>query len=164
MELATERPTQVGLGYATHPDAFQCGREAAQIAKNQLPEARVDMVLVFGPCSLRFKDFIEGVRLVMGEETLIAIPSAHVMSSETSEINTSFVVALQSASMRLSIASNQSSDPTHSQGTTSLITQFRRSRGNAFREYTHRGSLVFSHHLPEKNNRISHNMAADMGL
>ena len=110
MDLTLEQSTHIGLGYATHPDAFQRGREAAQLAKNQPPNGPINLVLVFGPGDIHLKDFIEGVRLVMGEETLIAVPCERVMTNETNLSGACFVVGLQTPGMRISIASDETSE------------------------------------------------------
>ena len=74
METTLENQTYIGMGFANLVDAFQAGREAAQMAKRELPDrATVDLVLALGPDSAHFQDFVEGVRLVSGEEKLIGI-------------------------------------------------------------------------------------------
>lgn len=164
MDATIDKSTRVGLGFATHTDAFQCGREAAQAAKSQLMEGPVSLVLIVGPSSVYFKDFIEGARLVLGEDTLVALPTAHTFSNETTLPNSCFVVALQTASMRVSIASDELTNNNALRGTTALISQFRRLRGNMAREFTHRGALIFSHHLSLANKERISLFGADMGL
>src|SRR5262245_40595008 len=66
-ETKPDASTCIGMGYASRPDAFQSGREAAQMAKRQMPHGHMDVVIVFAPDNVRFKDYVEGARLVMGE-------------------------------------------------------------------------------------------------
>ncbi len=164
MDLTLDKSTHVGLGFATHSDAFQCGREAAQTAKSQLPDGNVDLVFVFGPGNVRFKDFVEGVRLVMGEETLVAIPSDHVISNETQVADACMVAALQLPHTRVSIGSAEIDISQLLRGTTALISQFRRKRGNAFREHAHRGCLIVSNGLNDENDFLPSTICSDIGL
>ncbi len=164
MDTLVDRKTQLGLGFATHPDAFQCGREAAQAAKNQLPAGAIDLVLIFGPGKIHFKDFVEGVRLVIGEDVLIAVPSDAVLSSESKIANTWIVLAFQLPETRISIASTNINSQEILRGSTSLITQYRKLRGNMLREFPHHGSIVFSHHLSDARQRIAKTLSADFGL
>src|SRR4051812_48792944 len=103
MEALIDKTTRVGLGFATHSDAFQCGREAAQEAKSQMGDGPASLSLIVGPGTVHFKDFIEGARLVLGEESLIAIPTDHPTSNSTSLKNATFVAALQLPGTKISI-------------------------------------------------------------
>lgn len=164
MEVTVDKSTRIALGFATHPDAFQCGREAAQEAKNQLTDGPVPLVLIVGPGNVHFKDFIEGARLVLGEEGLVAIPTDRAFSNETTLTGACFVAALQTSGIRVSIAADDVYNNNILRSTTALVSQFRRMRGNAAREFGHRGCLVFSHQLAEENRELPSTLAADMGL
>lgn len=143
METLAGSSIHVGVGYATQPDAFQSGREAAQMAKGQLPEGVLDLVLVFGPPGSRFKDFIEGVRLVTGEEALVGVPADLVFTTEGAPSGEGVVFAVQATGTHLSIASADL-DPTNTlPGLSSLWTQWRQARGNARRGSLHHGVIVF---------------------
>ncbi len=163
MDGTIVKSTRIGLGFATHSDAFQCGREAAQEAKNQLPDGPTPLVLIIGPGTVHFKDFVEGARLVLGEEGLVAIPTDRALSSETSLQGACFVVTIQTHGMRISIASDEVDMANLLRGSTALMSQFRKQRGNAARENTHRGGLIFSHQLPAGSGLVSL-LNADMGL
>ena len=163
MDATIAKSTRIGLGFASHPDAFQCGREAAQEAKNQLTGGAVSLVLIVGPSTVHFKDFIEGARLVLGEETLVVVPTERAFSTETALPNACFVAALQAPAMRTSIAAENLENDKLLRGTTALISHFRKARGNAAREFAHRGCLVFSSNLSAANDLPSL-LAADMGL
>src|SRR5688500_17525364 len=94
----------VSIGHANHADAFQCGREAAQIAKSQLPAGPLDLVMAFVPSHLRVLDLIEGVRLVTGEKTLIGIPTGEVVANEIYSSEGAIVLAIQSPHHRFNFA------------------------------------------------------------
>lgn len=164
MDVLTEKSTRIGFGYATHLDPFQCGREAAQSAKLQLPEGPVHLVLIFGPPTNSLNDFIEGVRLVLGDECLVAIPTDRTFSNETPLSNTCFIVAFHSPETQISIATDEISPSEILKGTTSLASQFRRHHTTNQLKKTHRGCLVFSHNLSDKNNEVAPMLGADMGL
>ena len=164
MDLTIDKSTRIGLGYAAHSDAFQCGREAAQAAKGQLPDASVTLALIVGPPTVHFKDFVEGARLAIGEECLVAIPAQKALSNETNMANACFVVAFQTTKMRISIAADEVDSGEIIKGTTSLLSQFKRQRGNALRELAHRGCLSFSHQLSDNSGNQAASLAADMGF
>lgn len=141
MEMTFNVTSQVGLGYASQVDAFQRGREAAQMAKSQIADGAIDLALAFGPATLHFQDFIEGVRLVTGEEKLIGIPASRILSAEMPSPDASLVIAFSSPSSRFSIAAAEGADGLVS--ATSLMTQFRTQRGDHRQFFEHRGVLVF---------------------
>src|SRR4051812_12024844 len=109
MDALIDKTIRAGLGYATHSDAFQCGREAAQEAKGQLSEGSPSLVLIVGSETVHFTDFIEGARLVLGEDALVAIPSKLLLSNETTSPHAGYVAALQLPGMKVSIASDEMS-------------------------------------------------------
>jgi hypothetical protein len=144
MKVMTEGQTNVALGYAVLGDAFQAGREAAQMAKQHLPNTPHSLVLVFAPPQRAFQDFIEGVRLVTGEETLVGIPTHRVCTRELSSPNSGVVLILQTPSTQFSLAAIDTTQLTPLMCSTSLHTQLRGQQSliNAYEK--HHGFLLFS--------------------
>lgn len=163
MSMTTERKTIAGVGYATLPDAFQCGREAAQTAKRQFPEGSLDLVLVFAPEGIRFNDFIEGVRLVTGESTLVGIPTSHVITTELQRPEGCFVLILQCPYTQFSLASAVKGMSSQSV-TTALLTQFRNARGNAIHQFANRGVILFNQGFDDVQSELAEQVAGDLGL
>src|SRR4051812_36045194 len=104
METAL-KTTSVVLGFSRLPDAFQRGREAAQMAANQLPGVRSHLVLAFGPAQSHFDHFIEGVRLVTGAGALVGIPAHQALANDTYLPEAGLVVLIHSSSIFLTAAS-----------------------------------------------------------
>src|SRR5688500_15904190 len=104
MDLTLDRSTHVGLGYAAQADAFQSGREAAQMAKSQLPDGRLDLAVVLAPGNVHFKDFVEGVRLVTGDETLLGVPVTQTLSTEHTSPDACLVLLLRFAATRATLS------------------------------------------------------------
>ncbi len=161
MDTALEKSTCVGLGYASRADAFQSGREAAQMAKGQLPDGPFDLVLAFGPSTIHFKDFVEGVRLVTGEECLLGIPTARVLAGNQAPPENCAVLILQSSSSRFSLACNSNAPPLAA--ATALLTQFREARGNIRDQFEHHGILLVDAQPPSRS-AMAALIAADAGL
>src|SRR5262245_14547967 len=105
MEISHEKTTCIGYGFSTLADAFQAGREAAQMAKSQTPDVPIDLAIAASPSDIHFKDFIEGVRLVTGENTLVGVPTPWVFSSESPNTRSRVVLLLQSEIQRLTVVS-----------------------------------------------------------
>lgn len=136
METTLGHQTIVAVGIASLGDVFQAGREAAQMAKRQLPErAEFNVVLALGPDTDQFQDFIEGVRLVTGEEKLIGIP--------LSPPNSNMVMILMSNNNQFELASVMNNANSNIM-TTSLLTQFRQSRGNNRHQFDFHGLFCLS--------------------
>lgn len=141
MDLTFEKSTHIGLGFANQADAFQSGREAAQMAKSQIPPHENDLIFAFCPSGIHFKDFVEGVRLVTGEDKLIGIPVDWVLSNDLPSLGSCLVLIAQFASVYASIASAPET-LTDEASVTALITQFRQWRGSARHVYDHHGMLL----------------------
>jgi len=156
-----EGKTQIGLGYSNLADAFQSGREAAQMAKSELPSAPFNLVLALGPSNPHFQDFIEGVRLVTGEEALIGIPTQHVFTNDFISPDAFVVLILQSNSHRFSISASNMNSSNLLSGVTSLFTDFRRIRGNIRHQFEYHGILYFDNQ-DEKNKSAV--IASEAGL
>lgn len=164
MATTLEDKTVVAIGYGYQPDAFQRGREAAQTAKSQLHSGAPNLVLTFGPDNVYFKDLIEGVRLVTGEESLIGIPVRRVISKDAFSPEASIVIALQSNEARFSLAAAPVLAGQHSQACTSIFTQIRERRGNIRKQFSEQGLLMFDN-LPEKLSLDTQRLlAAEAGL
>lgn len=163
MELTFDKSTHIGLGFANQSDAFQCGREAAQMAKSQLPDQENDLVLALCPSGLHFKDFVEGVRLVTGENKLIGIPVEWVLSNDLPSIGSCVVLIAQFSSVYATIASAPDAIPDEI-GLTSLLTQFRQWRGSARHVYEHHGLLLIQNRNREFMSDMAKQWATDVGF
>ncbi|MCG3205577.1 MAG: hypothetical protein KCHDKBKB_02299 [Elusimicrobia bacterium] len=155
---------RIGFGYSSHPDHFQRGREAAQSVKQQLHESSLQLVLVFAPSTLHFKDYVEGARLIIGEDCLVAVPVTNTFSNETNIVDTGYVIGLQTSNTQISIGSLEMDSKAIWRGSTSLISSFRHHRGNALREFSNRGCLVFTHNLQEAELQVANTLGIDLGL
>lgn len=163
MEISHEKTTCIGFGFSTLADAFQAGREAAQMAKTQTPESSADLVLAVGPADIHFKDFIEGVRLVTGESTLLGLPAPWVFLSEAPNTRSRTVLLLQAEDQRITLASSpEEENPLVT--ITSLMTDFRSRRGNARLDYDVHGLIVIDNLTTTSRRLLAHNLAADAGL
>jgi hypothetical protein len=162
MELTFDKSTHIGLGFANHTDAFQCGREAAQMAKNQLPLDETDLVLVFCPTGIHFKDFIEGVRLVTGEEKLIGIPVDWALTNDLPSIGSCVVVIFQLPSVYCTIACTPERSSNIDVSITSLLSQFRQFRGSARHVFEHRGLLILENKERENMAGMARTLIADL--
>lgn len=164
MELTFENTTHIGLGHATQADAFQCGREAAQMAKHQLPAHIGDLVLVFCPSGIHFKDFIEGVRLVTGEDKLIGVPVDWVLSNDLPSLDACVVLVLQLSGTHFTIASSKEDSVALDSDLTAFLSQCRQGRGNASKLYDHHGILFFENRDPMQKSDLANHIAVDAGL
>ncbi|MCB4756420.1 MAG: hypothetical protein LHV69_05195 [Elusimicrobia bacterium] len=164
MSLSLSESTHVSVGHGHQADAFQCGREAAQMAKGQLHQGPIGLALVLGSDNFQFQNLVEGVRLVTGEEKLIGIPFQRVFTSEFLSPDSSFVVLIQSSEILFTLASAPLEGDNVLAAITSLSTQLRNSRGNLHREYDHRGLVFFDNTESKKILEPSRRMAADIGL
>lgn len=164
METAFENQTSVGVGFANLVDAFQAGREAAQMAKLELLDrAHIDLILALGPDSIHFQDFVEGVRLVCGEEKLIGIPASKVFYHSPVPPDSSMVIMLASKQNQFEISCAHS-DANLLPAVTSLFTEFRRIRGNNRHQFDHHGVLFFENTKQGLGILPTQLMAADAGL
>ncbi len=156
--------TIAAIGYGHQADSFQRGREAAQTAKSQLRSGPADLVLAFGPDNVHFKDLIEGVRLVTGEEALIGVPVRRVISKDAINSEASVVLALQSSDIHFSFGAVPVMPGHSSAVTTSVFTQIRKARGNIRKQFSEQGLLLFDN-TPEKISLDTQRlMAAEAGL
>jgi hypothetical protein len=141
--------TVVAIGHGHQADAFQRGREAAQTAKSHFRTGSPSLVLTFGPDNVHFKDLIEGVRLVTGEETLIGIPVRRVISKDAFSPEASVVLAIHSSEMHFSFGAVPVLPGQFSAVTISAFSQIRNARGNIRKQFSDQGLLVFDN-APEK--------------
>jgi hypothetical protein len=162
MDIILEETLHIGQGRASLADAFQCGREAAQMAKSQLPDGPLDLVLVLAPATIHFQDFIEGVRLVTGEETLIGLPTSNVITADLLISEPCHVLIFQTPGMRVSLASTELNPENLVGSATSLLTQFRASRGNTRHQFENYGLLLFDNE-PQATDRLARLTLADAG-
>ncbi|MFN0118571.1 MAG: hypothetical protein ACKVQC_09815 [Elusimicrobiota bacterium] len=161
MEVLSSKNNRVGIGQATLPDPFQCGREAAQMAKNQLADGVFNLALVFGSEDQHFTDYLEGVRLVTGEEHLIGLPLAPLFLSDLPSIQIPMVALLQLPNTKLSFCSEQLNESNAVFATTSLMTQIKQARGITKQQYDFRGFFSFQNMA---NPEVDRNIGIDLGL
>lgn len=145
MSITSNKNIQLGIGFSSLTDAFQCGREAAQMAKNQLSGAPVNLVVVMGPDTLQFQDFIEGVRLITGEDQLIGIPANKIYSTEAAAVDVYYVILLSSQTAHISITFSDILDNTFTATVTSILHQLRQIRGNASFNEPYGGIVLLEH-------------------
>jgi len=98
------------------------------MAVHQLPDGPPDLLLAFGPGEKQFQDFVEGVRLVTGEKSVIGLSSLTVFTRDLFLTDGGLVVAIQSGEIVFSPACSRTTGQDLLAGSTSLFTQFRRSR------------------------------------
>src|SRR4051812_2267558 len=117
--------TVVGVGFASQADTFQRGREAAQMAKSQLPDTSANLVFAAGPPTPHFQDFVEGVRLVIGDAPMVAVPSSGIMLSGLQSHDACLVVMIHAQETRLTLAAAEGHEKESLAVATSLIGQLR---------------------------------------
>jgi hypothetical protein len=163
MEISHEKTTSIGFGFSTLADAFQAGREAAQMAKSQTPDMAIDLALAVGPADIHFKDFVEGVRLMTGENALVGLPAPWVFATDAPNSRTRAVLLLRSEGQRLTIVSSpEESNPLVT--VTSLLTDLRSERGNAQLDFDLHGLIAIDNHTGPSRPLMTRHLAADAGL
>jgi hypothetical protein len=165
METSSERDINLGLGFATLADSFQSGREAAQMAKRELnsPE-RVNLVVAFGPSSIQFSKYMEGVRLVSGSDDMIGVPTPKIVMNAILPPESGLVAALQTKNTQVSIASAPIHETDIFPAITSVLTQFRQARGNIKHQFEHHGIIAFTNVSKADPFYIFDNLTLDAGL
>jgi hypothetical protein len=163
MEISHEKTACIGYGFSTLSDAFQAGREAAQMAKNQIPDAPANLALVVGPGDIHFKDFIEGARLVTGENALVGIPAPWVFSTEAPNARSRAVLLLQTETQRINVVSSPQ-EPSPLVTVTSLLTDLRARRGNARLDHDFHGLIAIDNNKTPSRGGLMNHLAADAGL
>jgi hypothetical protein len=158
------RKTLVALGHASQADAFQCGREAAQMAFSQLPGNQLSIGFLFGPDTMNFTDLIEGARLVTGRHLLIAIPTSRVFSNEVFLKDAVTVLLVQSSEHHMTAAASVIEQGAVLSGTTSILTRIRQQRANKRKFYSHHGLLVFDNNTPALFKETAHALSSDFNL
>lgn len=164
METPIKSKTNSAVGIAVLGDAFQAGREAAQMAKAQLRDVVPQAVLAFGPSGSDFKEFMEGVRLVTGGHQLVGIPTQRVMSHQHFFPQSCVVLMIRSDNSFLSIGSTHGNQPTFYSPVTALVSQFREQRSNTWNQYRRRGYLLISHQIHDPANHFPKLLRASGGL
>jgi len=163
MEISHEKTTCIGYGFSTLADAFQAGREAAQMAKSQTPDSPVDLALAVGPADIHFKDFVEGVRLVTGENALVGIPAPWVFSTEAPNPRSRTVLLVQAERQRISVVSSpEEKNPLVA--VTSLLSDLRYQRGNAHHDFDFHGIIAVDNNAATPRHTLTQHLAADAGL
>lgn len=115
------------------------------MARSQLKEAAPDLVLAFAPSNDHFQDFIEGVRLVTGEEGLIGVAVERVVTNELFTPQACVVAMIRVPESRVTIATAGAAPDGRDAALTEILTTFRAARGNLARQYDHRGTFIIEH-------------------
>lgn len=147
MDSSLARMMQIALGHSAQTDAFQGGREAAQSAKSQLSEGKFDLAITLGPQSSDLQDYLEGVRLVAGDQGLLGLPSQSVITSDIYLPDGKLVCLLRPENMHVSLAASHSHECANVEILTTLLSQHRRQRGTASHQFEQRG-LIFIDNRP----------------
>lgn len=134
------------------------------MAKAQLSENAMDLVLAVGPTNAGFKAFIEGVRLVTGEQTLIGLPSSNALLIGSSVVTSPFVLTLHSPSMKFTLASCYAQTDDALFVSTSLLTQFRQKRRIEHQNFDSRNILAFGKTQIDNAIPLAYSLSADAGL
>jgi hypothetical protein len=163
MEISHEKTACIGYGFSTLADAFQAGREAAQMAKSQTPDSPANLALAVGPADIHFKDFIEGARLVTGGNALVGIPAPWVFSTGAPNARSRAVLLLQTETQRINVVSSPE-EPSPLVTVTSLLTDLRTRRGNARLDHDFHGLIALDNNTLTPRSVMSHHLAADAGL
>ena len=164
MDNVLSRSTALTFGHSNQNDAFQRGREAAQMAKAQQPSSSLDLILALGPSSEHFQDFIEGVRLVTGEKGLIGFPSHHVFTNDLYLAEGGLVVLVRSDTLHFSIASSGLHGNAYNAAFSSLASQYRNQRGNIFHQYEFQGTLIVDNSHSADNKQLIAHASVESGL
>lgn len=164
MSLTLQQNIHFGLGFSSLPDAFQSGREAAQMAKSQLPDGPADLVIVIGPDSIHFQDFVEGVRLITGEDQLIGLPAKRITSTETTAADVTYVIVLRSQTTHLSLTFTEMPQGQSLLSLTALFHQLRQIRGNASYEEPYGGLLVVNRMEAEAQESFVERLSLEAGF
>jgi hypothetical protein len=154
METLAGKTTQIRVGTSSHRDFFQRGREAAQMAKTQPSNDAPGLILAFSNAGVHFKDFIEGVRLVVGDAPLIGLPCEPWLAQDVPNYETGAVVIVSSQTNHFWVAPHRTSIHHVETGTTHLA-------GNAHLGKS-KGLLVFGEETVIANETFQHALIADM--
>jgi hypothetical protein len=155
VETSIEKTTQISVGTSTHRDFFQRGREAAQIAKSQRPISIPSLVLALSDTGVHFKDFIEGVRLVMGEDVLIGMPTEPWLAQDAPSRETGAVVIITSRTTDFFVTHHRTALHHPEVGTTHLASAAHLQQAN--------GLLVFGEQEIIADATYERALIADMG-
>lgn len=164
MSLTLEQNIHFGLGFGSLKDAFQSGRESAQMAKSQLPNGPADLVIVLGPDSPHFQDFIEGVRLITGEDQLIGMPVKRIFSTEATGNDLAYVLMFRSFTSPLSLTFTEVRDEKMNVTITSLLHQLRQIRGNMSFVEPHGGLLIIDRIGDDKTAAFVEKFSMELGF
>jgi hypothetical protein len=152
------------MGIAHLVDAFQGGREAAQSARRQLKDGAANLVLAFGRGDVHFQDFIEGVRLVTGEETLVGFPTTQVAAHNLNAPDAAAVLLMQSSQCLISVASIPKNGQANSSALSTLLTQLRKKRGSQTHHFQHRYLIFLDNLTEEMDSTAAREMRYEAGL
>lgn len=165
MPSLIDSKTLVAIGQAAHSDPFQGGREAAQMALNQLSNATPTLALVFGSRNATFSAFLEGVRLVIGETRLIGIPTSWSVHDGLSTTETSFVFLIHAPHHHVALTSTSLTQKNVTADSTALISQLRNQSLLTGENHLSYRTLLLFHNLPLSETATSmQTIAADYGL
>ena len=126
----------------------------AQMAKTQHSNDSPSLVLALSDTGVHFKDFIEGVRLVMGEDLLIGLPREPWLAQDAPSHETGAVVIVTSKTNDFFVAPHRTSIHHIEVGTTHLAAATHLHQSN--------GLIVFGEEDIISNNIFQRALIADM--
>lgn len=96
-------PTFIGVGFSKERDPFTASRDATLLAKLQLKQEKIDLILVF--TSIRYADdeIIRGIIQVVEDSSIIGCSSAGLILSEGVEKEGVLILALKSTEIRFGL-------------------------------------------------------------
>jgi hypothetical protein len=154
MGTTAEKTTRISVGSSTHRDFFQRGREAAQMAKTQRSNDAPSLVLALSDAGVHFKDFIEGVRLVMGEDLLIGLSREPWLAQDAPSHETGTVVIISSKTNDFFVIPHNTTTQRIEVGTTHLAAAAHLHQSN--------GLLIFGEEDIVSNATFQRALIADM--
>jgi hypothetical protein len=164
MDITSVQLMKAAIGHSAQSDAFQSGREAAQSAKQQLPDGKTQIAFALGPESSSLQDFVEGVRLVTGDEGLVGLPSARLLTNEIFLPQSRLVCLIQSNYANITAASSPRKKGYLTASLTSVLSQHRARRGNGCHQFFQRGLIVIDNSSEESVDALLHRAGVEFGL
>lgn len=134
------------------------------MAKSQMSANQIGLALAFGPNNRKFDDFIEGVRLVTGEDALLGVPCQRVFLPDYEATDVGLVVLLQLSSTAFSLSAIDAGDQTPLVTSTRLLTHMRSVRHKSAHIYQSHGVLLFSIDMVEENPAILRELCTNGGF
>jgi hypothetical protein len=107
---------------------------------------------------------MEGVRLVSGSDDMIGVPTSKIVMNDILPPESGIVAAFQTKNSQISIASSSIDDRNIFPAITSVLTQFRQSRGNIQHQFEYHGIIAFTNVTTADPLALFDNLTIDAGL